>query len=159
MIHKYLDSKLKKYYLDGLKEASNHSDRFHCLDDNVISHLNKININDSIQTIYSKRKGLNKHYDSESYLWFCYVEALETVLKNQVEQWFENECFRDSVEFTFELQSYNKNYDGTVHGLKCLDDKDYFRVNHVQIHLFSHELIHHQRFWEILADRLSGLNP
>jgi hypothetical protein len=159
----YLDKAKKKYYMDDFNALLNLTIEFWKLDNGLKDILIKINTNENIQTLYSKRHGLNDFFDDDSYLMFSYYEEVELqlfrfILPDLILRY--NNRPKSTLYYVFSFPNVNSNFADSTNnlGLGCTDDKNYFFINHLSIYLKSSVLDIHNEFWIELEDKLSNLN-
>jgi len=160
----YLDKAKKKNYMDYFRALLNCKLEFWQLDLGLQDILIQINANECLQTLYSKKHGLNDLYDEDSYLKFCYYKEVELqlfrfILPDLISSY---NCRPDTAlyyDFSFPKVNENCMEDANKLGLGCTDDKDYFYINHLAIYLKSPDLEIHNNFWKDLEVKLSNLKP
>lgn len=76
----YLTKILKKYYLDDLNAIKKSTCSFWKINGAILRYIDKINNNESIQTIYSKYPEKGDGYLLESYIYFAYTEDVESAI-------------------------------------------------------------------------------
>lgn len=160
----YLDKAKKKNYMDYFRVLLNCKLEFWQLDFGLQDILIQINANEYVQTLYSKKHGLNDLYDEDSYLKFCYYKEVELQLFRFIlpDLILSYNCRPDTAlyyDFSFPKVNDNCMDDANKLGLGCTDDKDYFSINHLAIYLKSPDLEIHNKFWKDLEDKLSNLKP
>lgn len=148
-----------KYMLDFEKVRSS---KFWPLDDGIESFLVNINSNSNIQTLYSKKCQCNNWADNKSYLEFCYSEKCEQIIFRKVipELLFIFSKDDDKFLYSYSLPSRNANYkEGKQEvGIGCIDDKEYFLINHFKFEFFSEEKEKHDNFWIHISNTLSKIS-
>jgi hypothetical protein len=160
----YLNKSKKKYYMDDFHVLLNCELEFWKLDAGIKEILIQINSNENIQTLYSKKHGLNNFHDDDSYLRFCYKREIELQLFRFLlpDLILKFNCRPDTCiyyDFSFPKENINCNDDTHKLGLGCTDDKDYFQINHLSICLNSKDIEIHDEFWMDLKIKLSNLLP
>jgi hypothetical protein len=160
----YLNKELKtKYMADFENKVLKVTHESWKLSDNIREHLIKINENPKIQTLYSKYpEGKHEMDYDESYLKFAYSQNLELkifryFLPMLVGKY--NQEFTSTFNYLFYEPYTNPNFDGEKSeiDLACINDKDYYRINHIRIALNSGNKQVHDEFWEFVAKRLNEL--
>lgn len=165
----YLTSELKAKYMEDFEtNVLNCCDEFWDLDDGLTETLSQINSNQNIQTLYSKKLVAPESgawsSQTDSYLKFAFSEEVELeILREVIPNCFEK--FTSSIEESYCIYQYcfptvNSNYsidDSKSIKLGCVDDEDYFKINHIRIELNSHNQSIHEEFWEYLKSNLSRL--
>jgi len=77
MLDIYLDKAKKKNYMDYFHALLNCKLEFWQLDFGLQDILIHINANEYVQTLYSRKYGLNGFNGDDSYLKFCYSQEIE----------------------------------------------------------------------------------
>lgn len=158
----YLTKELKKYYLEALSEVENSDNEFWKLDEGIKIHLDVINKNERIQTLYSKSGKYLGGYQNESYLVFTYSKVVELKLFKEIIPYFMynyNERYESICYYAFN-EPYireDKNEKGGILNLKCINDAQYFNINHIRITLQDGTKSINDRFWDDLSDKLSNI--
>jgi hypothetical protein len=136
------------------------------LDNGLENSLIKINGNDHIQSICSKRNPFinQSSIRHESYIEFCYSSEIELILFRDFlpKMIFEfNKNFESILFYDFNLPRQNSNFSkGRRHiGLGCLDDEKYFFINTIRISLESENIQIHTDFWNKIEGTLSIIKP
>jgi len=162
MIDIYLDKEKKIKYMDYFQTLLNCKLEFWQLDNGLQDILIQINANEYVQTLYSKRHGINDSVSEESYLEFCYYKEVELQLFRFVLPYFISKYNSrpDTIlyyDFFLPKENYNCVYNNNDLGLGCTDDKDYFLINHLAVYLESPDLEIHNEFWNDLKEKLTHL--
>ncbi|MGE0076316.1 MAG: hypothetical protein AB7S48_00500 [Bacteroidales bacterium] len=160
----YLDSQKKETYMDDFINLLDCKMEFWMLDDNLTDVLTNINKNQYIQTLYSKRNNLNSSDSEESYLKFCYHQALELplfgfVLRDLVLNFNRKPETILYYDFSHPRENLNYSENTTKLGLGCTDNQNYFYINHISIFLESTDLNVHNDFWKELEHKLTTIKP
>ncbi|ESU26568.1 hypothetical protein FLJC2902T_25400 [Flavobacterium limnosediminis JC2902] len=153
---KYLDENLKKYYINDFNNLLKLEKYFWEIDNQTLKNvLCSINMNNSIQTLYSKYS--NSQKDKCSYITFCFTKNIELKLFREIIPYFiENYNFSDnSCFYEFNFPKLNPNYeDNSIKfGIMCTDDIDYFNINHITITLESYNRKVHEDFWNDIKNK------
>lgn len=162
MNKKYLNNFLKKYYNVDFNKLLNCEDEFWRLDDETKETLCNINKNEHIQTLYSKRCNFNTASTSnDSYLRFAFTKIVEnTILNDFIIEYYKK--FNDNEHLSphqLNVKFTNLNSNPKKIDLGCLNDKNYFNVNHLQVNYTNDNKERHEIFWRFLEDFLSKVNP
>ena len=135
------------------------------LDKGLESILIKINENDHIQSLYSKKDAFNKpEIRHESYIEFCYSSDVELILFRDIipKMIFDfNKDFESKLYYDFYWPRQNSNFSKDIEplGLGCVDDETYFFINTIRITLESDHKQIHQCFWKRIEETLSSIKP
>lgn len=157
----YLTPETKEYYLNALKEVENSEHDFWKVEKGISTYLKKINENKNIQTLYSKGAGNCQDLSSESYLIIAYSKKVELRIFRELLPYFiyyyndhESSCF---YSFNGPGTKENNYEEARSLKLKCVDDPNYFNINHIRIELKEGSLNLHQEFWIELTEKLTEL--
>lgn len=162
MLDIYLDKAKKKTYMESFHALLNCKLDFWQLDPGLQDIMIHINENEYVQTLYSKKHGLNDFNGHDSYLKFCYYKEIELHLFRIIipDLILSYNCRPDTcLYYDFYIPETNgntKDNDNKL-GLACTDDKDYFYINHLAIFLQSPDLEIHNDFWKDIEEKLSNL--
>lgn len=185
-LHEELKAKYKDDFINNVLKCERSST--HKLDEGLAKILEKINENKNIQTLYSCRyfpkENLEENEidtrDYESYLEFCYSEAVWTKLKNELLPKLEADftlladekgiwdmgCINYMEEKPRDNPNmkYKPNIGSSITSLcSCgaFNDINYFRVNHIRVTLTSKHIELYEElndfFWGFLKDNLSKI--
>jgi hypothetical protein len=167
MNNQYLTKKRKEYYLDDFNKLIKTDNPTWKIDSEELKEiLININSNEFIQTLYSKQLGSKEEIDDdESYLEFTFAKKIELKIFRKVISYFIEFYNQDSTNFQsisfydYSLPKDNPNYfkDSNKIGLKCTDDNNYFKINHLRITLKSSYPKIHKDFWSDLNNKLIDL--
>jgi hypothetical protein len=156
----YLTKKLKVKYDKDFLNVLNCKDKFWQVDIGLIEPLSRVNNNRYVHTLYSK-KGLE---DRRSYLYVCYSSRVEKqifreIIPKMVEQFnIKNEAISYYV-FSAPRDNREHNEEAPPVGIGCKDDKDYFRVNFVELYLETGRYDITEKWWSYLIDSLATIKP
>ncbi|MBW6482958.1 MAG: hypothetical protein K0B10_07840 [Vicingaceae bacterium] len=161
----YLNKAKKKKYMKDFDLLLNCKQDFWQLDFGVNDFLIKVNLNQNIQTLYSKKHNLNDFNCKLSYLKFCYFKEIELLLFRfvlpELILKYNNQKKREdtSLYYIFSFPKTNDNCTNNSNqiGIGCADNNDYFNINHLTIYLNSPYIEVHNEFWNDLVDKLSIL--
>lgn len=161
----YLNKAKKKEYEKDFDLLLNYNQDFWQLDSGVKEFLIKINSNQNIQTLYSKKHNLNDFNCKLSYLTFCYSKKIELrlfrIVLPELILKYNNQKKGEgtSLYYIFSFPKTNDNCTNNSNqiGIGCADDNDYFNINHLTIYLTSYYLEVHNEYWNDLVDKLSIL--
>lgn len=158
----YLDSFLKeKYQLDFTNNVVECDNDFWKLDSDLGEILIKINQNNHVQTLYSKK--CNGRNSDLSYLQICYSKVIELHLLRSVIPRLTEINLRDNAafyyEFSFPTDNVNYRENSESINMGCICDKDYFKINHLRLYLKSKYKSEHDSFWKELTDQLINISP
>ena len=161
---KYLDPKLKERYMIDFKKLLSITKPTWKLDPGLRDIFIKINSNEHIHTLYSKKHDINDLYKDDSYLKFCYSKEVEKNLFRSLlpELILNYNSLSDTIlyyEFYYPKKNPNYRESDNEIGLGCTDDKDYFCINHLGVYLKSSNMDTHNEFWEDLERNLCNLKP
>ncbi|ARV15023.1 hypothetical protein [Polaribacter sp. SA4-12] len=169
MRNQYLTKKRKEWYLVDFNNLLNIENPTWKIDSEELKKiLIKINSNEYIQTLYSKQKlSKSELHDTTSYIEFTYNSRIELKLFREILCYFieEYNYDRNGIQsicyFEFNLPKENPNYkkNSPQIGLKCTDDNDYFKINHIKLHINSMFQKVHIDFWNDLTLKINGLKP
>lgn len=129
--------------------------------DNELANVQiKINQNENLQTLYSKRFEMKTDsfgVSRTSYLKIAYRKLIKEILYNSLKEI--QESFDDEVILEAKLpQKENPNTrDVKTFGIACIDDAEYFNIHSFKIELESYEIISHEEFWRLLETKLADL--
>jgi hypothetical protein len=135
------------------------------LDEGLPEILSRINSNEYIHALYSKRPAFKTPADlSLSYLEICYSEEVELRLFREVIPSLFPETASDpeaKLYYMFDGPRINPNYSRNTAPLwlGCIDDENYFFINTIKINLESKIKETHNRFWKILDLSLTRIKP
>lgn len=163
----YLTSKFKLKYMEDFNlNVLNCKNDIWKIDDFLKDCLIKINENRNIQTLYSKRFNYKKEevsIDYNSYIKFCFTKKVEIkILRQLVSNLICIFKLNDNVKvyYTYDFPKENYNFSFTkdcVIDLDCINNKDYFKINHITLEIKSENLKEHEKFWNYLTEQLSSL--
>lgn len=158
----YLTKKRKEFYTDDFKKVVSHTNPSWKLDDDLVELLEKINSNNQIQTLYSKKySSPRKSLEYDSYLYFAFTRKVEpTILKRVIPEittkyclgeYFENVCY---YQYFFPRENPNYSEGKSSIDLGCINNSNYFNINHIKIKYKSANQETHTDFWNDLSDLL-----
>ena len=162
----YLTKESKEWYMEDFQNILKIERNFWKIDnDELKNNLIKINRNENVQSLYSKFKDETKLTDNLSYLEFCYTENIELKIFRKIIPYFiteyngEFDYYHSTCDYDFSHPKTNKNFDqnSPSHGMKCIDSKDYFRINHIRLNLITEKTDLHKDFWNDLTTKLFEL--
>jgi hypothetical protein len=157
----YLTSDLKKYYLEALNETKNSENEFWKIESGIENHLTKINENENVQTLYSKCAENSKNFLTESYLVIAFTKKVELTIFRKTLPFFmfRYNDYDSNCNYIFNEPYFREDENGKprVLNLKCVDDSNYFNINHIRITLNEGSLDLHKRFWNDLTEKLTEL--
>jgi hypothetical protein len=147
----YLTTELKAYYMqDFNKNVLNCQDDFWKLDDNLRDLFIKINKNQNVQTLYSRRMNTTTDPNKVSMLWILY--SAKTSIKTF-------KAFKK--EITKSVPSFRGGYNYHLHTdfdnkvkMGCMNDKKYFKHGALMLTMKSQDLNEHKLFWDIIEKHL-----
>jgi len=152
----YLTNELKEYYMKDFHEyvlASKHG--FWALDPGIRNYLISINNSPVIQTLYSKKADPLKFGSYESYIELAYFQHVELKIFREIIPTLLNEYNKmaeSTLTCVFQQPQENPNYGGEKQfGLGCIDNKDYFFINSVQIDFESSNYDCHEKIWQDIS--------
>lgn len=156
----YLTDELKQYYMTDFRQllAYKKSD-FWDIDDGLADVLVKINDSPNLQTIYSKK--LTPKQDSfgtlrNSYLYLIYRKTIKKKLLSSLQEIARS--FKDEITIEERAPKANpQKSNDKLKGIGCIDNQNYFNVNHLKIELISFDIKEHERFFKELENKLSKL--
>lgn len=159
----YLTPELKSYYMsDFNSNVLNQTNEFWGLDNGVKDHLIKINSNPHMQTLYSRKRQFKEWIEMfGSYIEFTYTKDVELKIFREIIPFFlANYNTKDKSKFSYLYipPRPNPNKDESSLSLGCLNDKNYFNVNHLKFEMDSNDRQTHNKFWKDLETKLSELN-
>lgn len=166
----FLNTELKEYYLKDFNEnVLNCENDFWDIDDGLNEILKNINVNKNIQSLYSKRyrckSGQGLDTSNKSYLEFAFTKNIELILFREFmpkallgfNQSLEMKC---ACFYTYSYPKENPNYyeePSKIGPLGCIDNPDYFRINHIELTMISSFNERHEQFWSFLQRELSSI--
>ena len=162
----YLTKERKKWYMEDFQNVLKIEKELWQIDNvDLKNNLIKINQNRNIQSMYSKFIDVSKLTDKLSYLKFCYTKKIELKILRQVIPFFitkyngEFDYFSSICDYDFFLPKINENFNenSSIHGMKCIDSKEYFKINHISLNLNTEKLDLHKEFWNDLTTKLYEL--
>ncbi|MEY3498420.1 MAG: hypothetical protein RL308_89 [Bacteroidota bacterium] len=162
----HLFPELKDYYMkDFTENVLTYDSEFWELDEGLKEILIKINVNENVQTLYSKRYSSGKHMNEhESYLMFTYSSNVEQKLFKELipEITTKYSCGigydNTTCFYTFTYPEKESNNNASNINLACIKDGNYFNVNHIKMYLQSYSLEKHDEFWDDITRMLVSLN-
>ena len=158
MDNSFLNSINREYYVKALKFLKDSGNDVWKLDDQVEEHIDRINCNGKVHTMYSKRG--RRLGDHNSYLTICYIREVEgkirQVIAPKLNTAFENNHFR-KFEIEFRPPRIVPATEGADPCLKYIDDPNYWNIHNVKFELKGGHSQDHETFWTILPDELSNL--
>ncbi len=166
MTNQYLTEKRKKWYMKDFYSLLKVERDFWKIDNSILKEiLIEINENPNIQTLYSKYSDKNNPDDKSSYLTFAYTKKVELILFRNVIPHFidfynlKSSSNKSICNYDFFAPKENLNFDinSPKFGIKCTDDKNYFRINHIRLNLESYSSQTHKDFWDELKLKFSDL--
>lgn len=124
-----------------------------------------INKNPEVQTLYSKYSNSSNPNDTLSYLTFTYSKKIELKIFRNLIPFFINYYNLSSsrlvstCDYDFYIPQNNKNFapNSQKLGIKCTDDINYFKINHIKINLKSENTKNHINFWNDLRVKFDDL--
>lgn len=166
MGNKYLTKNKKNVYMDDFKNLLSLEIDFWKIDNQELKDiLININKNQNIQTLYSKFVDKSNAFDCSSYLTFTYSKKVELNVFRFLVPFFVNEYNFNSnriisrCNYDFYQPKINLNYEkkSKKFGAGCVDNIDYFKINHIKISLESSSLKIHNEFWKDLKIKFNEL--
>jgi hypothetical protein len=146
----YLDLKSKKKYQKDFKALEKVKVGFWALDDELVLDVcRRVNSNPDFQTLYSKYNP-----KEESYLFLAYQKEVELELFRYRIPQLLSLCPGLFYEFIPPRENLNQAERLQV-SLACVDDPDYFRINHIRFGLVEGRTEDHMLFWQSLAQIFS----
>lgn len=161
----YLTEKRKSFYMNDFKNLLDCKLEFWEVDKDIKNFLIKMNENISIQTLYSKiRKRSNPDDNDLSYLKFCYLSPVELkIYRNIIPDLNIDYNINQESAFYYEFfppqENCNYEVDSDKIGLRCVDDKYFFYINHIGLYLKSLNTDIHLDYWKDITEKLSELKP
>lgn len=159
----FLNPKLKDYYMEDFNNLLMMEEGFWALDNGFLKQkLIEINSNPNIQTLYSKY-GIQGPDDSESYIELAFTQNIElkifrSILPNLIAKYSSITTNLSNCYYRYSTPRDNGNFSiRDKRGIGCLDNKDYFRINTIKIHLEAYNIKTKNEFWQDLALALSEL--
>jgi hypothetical protein len=156
----YLDNRRREFYDAALSHIRACGDERWDLDEGLDGHIDFINVNDKVRTMYS-RKGPNQLGSGmESYLYICYTRDVEDKIKNEVvPSLISSFANMRNCDFAFRFEAPQVNLDeGEVSPCqKYIEHRDYWNVFNVKFELKGGNSGQHEEFWSILSTTLSRL--
>ena len=133
-------------------ETENSDHDFWSIESGITTHLNKINRNSNVQTLYSKCAKNCKNLSEESYLIIAYTRQVELRIFRKIIPYF---IFNYNDSYSICHYTFNEPYmrEGNdlhpeVLNLSCVDDPSYFNINHIRIELKNGGLNLHEKILE-----------
>lgn len=158
----YLNTELKEKYMIDFHKLLNHENDYWKIDKELVHILTRINSNPYVQTLYSK---CGNDQDPNSYLEIAFTVDFERKLFRQIipQLLFEfnkNTDLEGSLYYNYLPPSENSNYKAELekHGIGCMDDPDYFRINLIKIKYICFDVKSHVEFWKLLSELLSPIS-
>jgi hypothetical protein len=156
----YLNDEKRKFYDDALAHVRNCDDDFWNLDEALDKHVDVINTNSHVRTMYS-RKGRNRLGPGlESYLTICFTKNVEEKIKDEIEVDLKN-SFSDKPNCTIvvyhEPPRVEVDDDEAAPYLKYIVDPEYWNVHHIKFEIKGGNSAEHDMFWTILSRKLSEM--
>ena len=168
MNNQYLTTSRKEWYMNDFRNLLKINKEFWRIDNDELKNiLSNINANEHIQTLYSKFINLKDLSDNSSYLVFGFSSEVELILFRNTIPFFIDNYNVDSSNcqsictYEFFMPKENENYfeNSAELGMKCTDDKNYFKLNHIRLNLQSGNRKSHTAFWNDLNSKLTDLKP
>lgn len=135
------------------------------LDDKLNGILIEINRNNNIQSLYSKfYNGSFESIPDISYLTFCYTRKVELLIFRRLIPGLlvrQNRNGYSALNYIFNEPRVNPEYDSQstcMINLGCLNNPNYYKINHICIQFFSGRLKYHTEFWDDIKEELLKLN-
>ncbi len=150
MEDKYLNKTLTGFYVGAFNHIKECTDASWKLNTELLPHLELINQNPYIKTLFSK--GFEQHNTKLSFLEFAYFKSVEDKLECTVFPKLreEFECIsitkKAPIEHKFKVKDEH---------LKYIFSKDYLNLWHYHIELDSDNKAEHNRFWSVVSELLS----
>ena len=166
MNNMYLTKVKKDWYMKDFRILLKSNKDFWKMDNEKLKAiLIKINGNTNIQTLYSKHLDTNLNSNNNSYLEFSYtlkveLELFRFVIPHFIDTYNLNSNYGESVcNYNFYFPKENPNFkDNSIKfGINCIDNKNYFKINHIRINLENYNPKMHIEFWNDLKLKLSEL--
>ncbi len=156
----YLNSVKREYYARALELIKSCQSDSWKLDDLVEEHIDRINRNPRVFTMYSKRSPSAFGRNYSSYPTICYIREVEDKIVQEIAPKltaaFENNDFRK-----FEIHCRKPRIEVPAEGvgphLKYINDPNYWNIYNIKFELKGGYSQDHERFWTILPDELSKL--
>lgn len=161
----FLTKDLKSKYMEDFNNIIHIAKKFWEIDNDFLKEkLILINSNENVQTLYSKY-GIQGPDDSKTYLEFAFSNKIELnifryLLPELLQKFNSIDNDQSNCFYSYSLPRNNNNYrvDSEKFGMRCCDDKDYFRINTVKINLETYDDSIKRQFWTDVALLLSELN-
>jgi hypothetical protein len=156
----YLDEAKRKFYDKALAHIRACGDKFWDLDDNLDNHIDNINRNDNVRTMYSRRGKNRTGFGLESYLTICYTQEIENKIKDEFVPRL-NSYFADNKQCSF-VTYYNPprvdiDNEEAAEFLKYIEHPDYWNILNLKLELKGGNSEEHDKFWNLLSGTLSKL--
>ena len=163
----YLTKLRKRKYMDDfLNKVLPYNEKAdYKLDEGLPDILTKINSNNYIQTLCSKRSSFkNPDCHHISYVEVCYTAEIELCLFREIIPLLFLKLDLDPdarLSYLFKWPRPNPYYlsASTPVGLGYMDDKNHFLINTIKINLESNFKDTHTNFWNILENSLTNIKP
>ncbi len=156
----YLNPELKAYYMADFDYLLNSvEDDFWKIDSGLTELLVRINQNEGLQTLYSKKiQDVKTDFlNPISYLRLAFVPDLEKPVQQICIELIQALDGREAqVNVSPEDGLENRIYKADS-PMGCKNNPDYFKVKHFYIELRSEQEELHHRFWQMLEEKLLAL--
>lgn len=161
----FLNKNLKENYMIDFQKVLTFDQDFWRIDVEFLKNcLNKINSNQEIQTLYSSYGNQNPN-ETSSYLNFTFSDKVEAKLLRKIipdliyfyNKQNDGECFCWYQYFEPKSNSNFRERDEEF-GLACLDNKNYFMVNHIKIQIETYDIMLKEKFWKEITEILTEIN-
>lgn len=163
---KYLNSELKQYYQSDFENLTKNKDEnFWNLDKGIVQDLKRINENNYLSTIYSKKFSWPEDksimvISGISYIQFVYrKEVEEELLKVVTELEKEFSSIAETNFFLFPPQESVIYSPESRFDIGCMKNPDYFNLYHWKLEIDSLDLKVHNEFWNSITAKLSEIEP
>lgn len=161
----FLDSALKEKYMTDFNKVMSYDKEFWKIDNEFLKVcLTTINSNPHIQTLYSAYGDQNPN-DSSSYLTFTFSKGVENQLVRKIipdliyiyNRKNNDDCFCWYQYFEPKTNVNVRERDKEF-GLACLDDINYFMVNHIKLHIETYDRNTKEEFWNEITQTLANIS-
>jgi len=162
----YLEKALKSFYMQDFQKLLLDERDFWKIDSQFVREaLIKINESVNVQTLYSASNKRAGSVLENNYLKFCYTKNVElkifreiipTLILRYNDLENDSKCFYLFGEPKINLNSRAEDNENKF-GLGCIDDPNYFKVNHIQIFLECYHVNISKQFWLELSEALGSL--
>ena len=154
----YLTPDKKKYYsTDFVENVLTETNESWKINDSIRTYLIDLNNCHRLQPIFSKFPDLGTLID-DSYLEIAYTNQIESKLKQETIPHLKLSWNKTAENFSFSFSGPKTNTlirpEKSKMKMECLNNPDYFKINHFRFTFINSNIDKHIEFWEELIKQL-----